>query len=145
MTTPDLLTIVRQRVGMTLAEIGVELPPYSDTFLLGYAKTVNYYLNGIGVATGVTVTTADITPEPTNIIGLLLASATAMWLVRDDLLGKLGNGELGLSFSSGATSITSTQATKSLETSANKLEEWHNFLLTVYLSGDPNSYNQRLA
>lgn len=144
MTTADVLTIVRQRVGMSLAEIGIDYPPYSDTFLLSYVKTANYHLNGIGVTTGVNVTTSDITPEPTDIIGLLIASTTAMWLIRDDMLNKLKDGELGISFSSGATSITSIQAAKSLETSADKIEDWHNLLLNVYLGGDPNSANLRL-
>jgi hypothetical protein len=132
---------------MAIAEIGGEQPPYSDRFLLTYAKSVNYHLNGIGVVTGVTVDelTVEITPEPTDIIGLLIASATAVWLVKDDMTDRLSKGELGVSFSSGATAITSTQAARSLAGEADKLAEWHNLLLNVYLSGDPSSYNQRLS
>ena len=85
-----------------------------------------------------------ITPVPADAIGLLLAYKASIIVLRGDLTKRVRLGELGVSFKSGATSITTTEATRSLGAGANKLADTFENLLTLYLSDDPNSILTRL-
>lgn len=139
MTTDEVLDVVKEKISQAVLEVGGASPMYPDDFLLKSVKTANFMLTVLGVTTGVTVSTTAITPDPTIVIGMLLASAAAASLIEGDVLSRLRNGELGLSFSSGATSISTNQAAINLKGSSENLRAWYNLLLTAYLSGDPNS------
>jgi hypothetical protein len=75
---------------------------------------------------------------------MLLASSAAAAIINDDVLNRLRNGELGLSFTSGATSISTNQAAINLKNSSQNLIMWKDLLLTAYLSGDPNAVLSRM-
>lgn len=139
MTTDEVLDVIKQKIGQAIQEIGGDSPIYPDDFLLKYIKTANFTLTVLGIHTGVNVSTTDITPEASIVIGMLLASSVAASVISDDVLIRLRNGELGLSFTSGATSISTNQAAINLKNSSEQLMLWRDLLLTAYLSGDPNS------
>ena len=141
MTTEEVLDVVKQRIGQAVAEIGGMAPTYSDDFLIRYIKSVNFELTVFGVITGVVVnsTTILITPDPSVDIGMLLAYGVAADLIGSDLLDRLRNGELGISFTSGASAISTNQAGLYLKQYANSLDRSYNGLLTAYLSRDPNT------
>jgi hypothetical protein len=147
-TTQELLEIVRQKIGQAVAEIGGENPQYLDSFLLRYVITANFVLKSMGVTTGVTSITPDsesITPSTLDDdVGLLLAVYTAASLVGDDLVNRLRAGELGLSFSTGISTITTNQAAITLKGSSNELKHEYRELLTQYFADDPNSTIERL-
>lgn len=141
MTTQDVLDVVRQKIGQAVAEIGGNSIAYPDDFLIGYVKSTNLELTVLGVVTGVDVstTTVLITPDPTVNIGMLLAYGAAASVIASDLIDRLRNGELGVSFTSGASSISTNQAGLFLKQSANALVSLYMSLLTVFLSRDPNA------
>jgi hypothetical protein len=146
MNTEDLLDVVRQKIGQAVQEINGEAPSYGDSFILRSVKTANFHLITLGVVTGVIVDTVNdiLLPDSFSIpIGMLLASAASASLIRDDLLSRLRRGELGLAFSTGATTISTNQAAISLQAQADNLDRWHELLFTAYLSGDPNGVIQR--
>ena len=146
MNTDDILEVVRQKIGLAVQEIGGEAPSYGDTFLLRSVRTVNFHLITLGVVTGVVVDTTNNTLVPNSVsipIGMLLASAASASLIRDDLISRLRRGELGIAFSTGATTISTNQAAISLQAQADNIDRWHELLLTAYLSGDPNGVIQR--
>jgi len=145
--TEEVLDVVRQKIGQATQEIGGEAPSYGDSFLLRSVKTVNFHLVTLGVQTGVVVDITNDTLVPNSVsipIGMLLSSAACASLIRDDLISKLRRGELGMAFSTGATTISTNQAAISLQAQADKLDRWHELLLTAYLSGDPNGVLQRI-
>jgi hypothetical protein len=145
--TSELLDIIRQRVGEVVAEIGGDNPKYLNETLLRYVKTANFVLASHGITTGLVIdpTLDVISPEPIDDAhGLLLAIYSASSLVADDLLYKLRIGELGLSFTTGATQITTNQAAITLKDSSKVLRNEFNRLITLYLSGDPNAVVERL-
>lgn len=146
MTTDEVLTILRQRVGEAVALIDGDTPRYVDSFLLGYVKTVNFKLGLFGIDTELTVDPEgeSISPDPTNVHGLLLAIGAASQLIGDDLVHRLNTGEMGLSFSTGATQITTNQAAITLRLSSNSVKKDFDLLLNAYLSGDPNDVIERL-
>jgi hypothetical protein len=146
-TQEELLLIVKQKVGQAVAVINGEEPTYLDEFLLKYVKTVNFILFSLGIDTELVIdhTAKTITPDPfDDELGLLLAYGVASNLVGDDLVNKLHKGELGLSFTTGVTQITTNQAAITLKTSANALTSQFDLLVAAYLSGDPNAVNERL-
>ena len=147
MDTDDILDVLRQKIGQVCQEINGEAPTYSELALLKYVKTINFNLITLGVVTGVTIDTVvnqTLIPNVVSIpIGMLLASGAAAGLIRDDLLNKLKRGELGIAFSTGATTISTNQAAISLNNAADILDDWHGLLLTAYLSGDPNGVIRR--
>lgn len=138
MTTEEVVHIVTQRIGQAVSELGGNAPVYSPDFILDYVKTQNWELQVMGVDTGVEVTTSLITPDAALAIGLLLAYGAAASIIRDDLLDRLKNGELGVSFTSGASSISTNQAGLHLKQSAQALDTLYNRVLTKYMSQDPN-------
>lgn len=144
MTTDEVLDVIKAKIGQAIQEVGGTSPMYPDDFLLRYIKNAKFHLDVLGVTTGVTVTTTAISPDPSTAIGMLLASAAASSIICDDVLSRLRNGELGLSFSSGATSISTNQAAINLKGFSDGLIMWHKLLLTAYLSGDPNSVLSRV-
>ena len=144
MTTEEVLGVIRQNIGQAIQEVQGECPIYLDEFLLKYVMTANFTLQVLGVVTGVSVSTTTISPDPSVAIGMLLASSASASIIGDDMLHRLRNGELGLSFSSGATSISTNQAAINLKGSAENLFTWRDLLLTAYLSGDPNAVLSRL-
>lgn len=145
MTTEEVLTVIEQKIGQAVGVIHGEPPLYSAEFLLTYVLTQNYELQTFGVTTGVTVHSGSISPDPSTAIGMLLAYGTAASLVGDDLVNRLKGGELGLSFSTGATSISTIQAAGILKNYAANLHRMYTLLLTAYLSGDPNSVLARIT
>jgi hypothetical protein len=145
MTTDEILTIIEQKIGQAVGSIHGEPPLYDTEFLLSYVKTQSFDLAVMGVVTGVTVFSGSISPDPTLPVGMLLAFGSAASLVSDDLINRLRGGELGLSFSSGATSISTIQAAGILRNFAANLERSYHLLLTAYLSGDPNAVLARIT
>jgi len=146
MVTEEVLDVVRQKIGQAVQEIGGEAPSYGDSFLLRSVKTANFHLVTLGVVTGVLVDVVNniLVPDGVSIpIGMLLASAASASLIRDDLISRLRRGELGIAFSTGATTISTNQAAISLQAQADNIDRWHELLLTAYLSGDPNGVIQR--
>lgn len=137
MTTEEVINLVNQKVGQAVSELGGNTPIYSPEFILDYLKTQNWELEVMGVVTGVEVTTSII-PDAATPIGLLLAYGAAASIIRDDLLDRLKNGELGISFTSGASAISTNQAGLYLKQSAHALDALYNKLLTQYMSKDPN-------
>jgi hypothetical protein len=146
-TKAEVIRIIEQRIGQAIGQIGCDSPGYLDEFLLEYVKTSNFLLESLGAETGVTVDPAaeTITPDPSDVIGLLLAYQSAATLIGDDLITRLKSGELGLSFSTGVTDISTNQAAITLRTSANKLISDYELLLTAYFAGDPNTVVERLT
>jgi hypothetical protein len=138
MTTDEVINLVKQKVGQAVSELGGNAPIYSPEFILDYIKTQNWELEVMGVVTGVEVTTSQIIPDAATSIGLLLAYGAAASIIRDDLLDRLKNGELGISFTSGASAISTNQAGLYLKQSATALDALYNKLLTQYMSKDPN-------
>ena len=141
MSIQDVLDVVRQKIGQAVVEIGGNSLAYPDDFLIGYVKSTNLELSVFGVITGVEVDSlaVTITPSPSVNIGMLLAYGAAASIVGSDLIDRLRNGELGVSFTSGASSISTNQAGLFLKQSANVLTSLYNSLLTAYLSRDPNA------
>ncbi len=141
MTTAELLTIVQQFVGEAAAVLGGEAETYTDSFILEYVKTMNFILIMSDITTGVTIdpVTETITPDPVDAIGVLLAMKAAASIIGGDLLKKVRLGELGISFKSGATSITTSEAAKKLSDFSNGLKMKADHLEVMYLSDDPNS------
>ena len=148
MTTSELTTLIRQLIGDAIAEVGGENPTFLTEFLLRYVVTSKYVITMLGVdASAITVTPASesITPDPfDDEIGLMLAFHAAASIVGDDLVNRLRSGEMGLSFSTGLTQITTNQAAITLKTSSGRLDKKFRMLLTKYLSGDPNTVVERL-
>jgi hypothetical protein len=144
-STEEVLAVIEQKIGQAVGIIHGEPPLYSPEFLLTYVLTQNYELTTLGVTTGVTVYSGSISPDPSTPIGMLLAYGAAAALVSDDLVNRLKGGELGLSFSTGATSISTIQAASTLKNFAAGLVRWKDILLTAYLSGDPNSVITRIT
>lgn len=146
MTTDDVLEVVRQGIGQAIEEIGCNTPTYPDDFLIRYVWKANLSLTVLGIVTNVTVdkTAVTITPDASTAIGMLLATFAAVSIIRDDILKRLRGGELGLSFTSGATSISTNQAAQYLKGAADSLENFAKLLMTSYLSGDPNTVDQRV-
>ena len=140
MTTDEVLEVVRQRIGQAVGEIGGNAPTYPDDFLIKYVKSTNFELLVYGVVTGVTVDTIAvlITPDPTHDIGMLLAYGASADIIGSDLLDRLRNGELGISFTSGASAISTNQAGSYLKQYASGLHSAYDDLLAAYLSRDPN-------
>lgn len=143
LTTDEVLAVVTQKIGQAISELGGNAPVYSREFILGYLKTINFELKVLGVNTAVTVGT-DISPDAALAIGMLLAYGAAASIIRSDLLDRVKNGELGVSFTSGASAISTNQAGLYLKQSASSLEGWYDRLLTAYLSGDPNAVITRV-
>jgi len=145
MTTAELLLIVQQFVGEAAAVLGGEAETYTDSFILEYVKTMNFMLIMSDITTSISVDplAETITPDPSDSIGMLLATKTAAGIIGGDLLKKVRLGELGISFKSGATSITTSEAAKKLNDIQNRLIVQADRLETMYLSDDPNSRFQR--
>ena len=146
MTLSVILNIIKQKIGQALAEIDGENPEILNSFLIEYLNTANITLTAFGVETGVTVDTDNdsLSSDPEDVIGLLLAFHAASNLIADDLVNRLKNGELGISFKTGASEITTNQAAITLKASARSVHTDYEMLLTAYLSGDPNSVIERL-
>ena len=147
MTLEEVLVVVRQKIGQAIADIDGEPPLYSDDFLTQYLKTSNFELTILGVETEVTVDSdaVTITPDPSTVIGMLLAYTAAVAIISDDLVYRLKNGELGLAFTSGATSINTNQAAGVLRDFSKMLTSRRDLLLSAYLSGDPNAVLSRIT
>lgn len=143
MTTEEVLDVIKQKISQAIQEVGGEIPLYPDDFLLKFVKTANFHLSVLGVETGVVVGSVSITPDPSTIMGMLLASEAAASLIDSDVLSRLKNGGLGVSFSSGATAISTNQAAINLKGSSDNIRTWHSLLLTAYLSKDLNSVSGR--
>jgi len=140
MSTEEVLDVVRLKIGQAVDEIGGNAPFYPDDFILRNIKTANFELISLGIETAVVINplAETITPDPELKIGMLLASGGASNIIKSDLLNRVKNGELGLSFSSGATSISTIQAAQQLKSVADDLGDWHSLLRSVFLSRDPN-------
>lgn len=138
MTTDEVLEVIREKIGQAVDEVNCNSPSYPDSFLLNYVKTANFSLTVLGISTGVTIASGAILPDPSIPIGMILAVKAAASVVKSDLINRVRNGELGLSFSSGASSISTIQAASTLRVVADGLFEEVRLLLTAYLSGDPN-------
>ena len=141
MTTAEVLVIMRQLIGEVAAVLEGEIEFYDDTTLLSHVKTADFLLKSAGVVTAVVVdpVAETITPAPADAVGLLLSYKAAVLVLRGDLTKRVRLGELGVSFKSGATSITTTEAVRSLNTGTNNLTTAFETLLTLFLSDDPNS------
>lgn len=144
LTTDEVLGVVNQKIGQAISELGGNAPVYSREFILSYLKTINFELKVLGISTAVEVSNSDISPDAALAIGMLLAYGAAASIIRSDLLDRVKNGELGVSFTSGASAISTNQAGLYLKQSATSLEGWYDRLLTAYLSGDPNSVLSRV-
>jgi len=141
MTTAEILAIVEQFIGQADAILGGEHGDYTDPFILDHLKTVNFMLKSSGIDTGVAVdpVAETITPAPTDKLGLLLAVKTATVIIKGDLIKKVRLGELGVSFKTGATSITTSDAAKRLTDFSDFLMRKSEMLETMFLSEDPNT------
>lgn len=147
MTLEEIFVIIRQRVGQAVADIGGEPPIYSDEFIVSYVKTANLELTVLGITTAVTVDDQAVTmsPDASTAIGMLLAYTAAVSIISDDMIYRLKNGELGLSFTSGATSINTNQAAGVLRDFAGTLVKRRDLLMSAYLSGDPSGVLSRIT
>jgi hypothetical protein len=141
-----ILKIIKQKIGQAVAEIECEDPEYINSFLMHYIETANTTLNAFGIVTGITVDVdaESISAEATDAIGLLLAFHAASSLIADDLVNRLKTGELGISFKTGASEITTNQAAITLRTSARSVHHDFELLKDAYLSDDPNSVITRM-
>ena len=145
MTTSQVLEVMKQKIGQAVGEVGGECPTYLDGFLIKYIETINWILVSMGLDEEVVVdaNAVSITPDPTNKVGLLLAYGAASNLISDDLAQKVKSGELGLSFSTATTEITTNQAAITLSGTSKKLWSDFNSLFTAYMSEDPNTIIER--
>lgn len=145
MTTSQVLEVMKQKIGQAVGEIDGECPTYLDSFLMKYIETINWILVSMGLDEEVAVdaVAVSITPDPSNKVGLLLAFGAASNLIADDLANKVKSGELGLSFSTATTEITTNQAAITLSGTSKKLWSDFNRLFTAYMSEDPNSILER--
>ncbi|MBU8920977.1 MAG: hypothetical protein KOO63_03870 [Bacteroidales bacterium] len=145
MTLAVIFKIIKQKIGQSLAEIDGEQQEMLNSFLIHYIETANSLLAAYGITTGVTVDTdaVSLSADPADAIGLLLAYQCASSLIADDLVNRLKNGELGISFKTGASEITTNQAAITLKASAHRINRDYETLLVAYLSGDPNSVIER--
>ena len=146
MTLAVILKIIKQKIGQALAEIDGEQQELLNSFLIHYIETANFLLTAYGITTGITVDTdaESLSAEPTIAVGLLLAYQCAASLIADDLVNRLKNGELGISFKTGASEITTNQAAITLKASAHRIHKDYEMLMVAYLSGDPHSVIERL-
>lgn len=93
---------------------------------------------------GLTVTgamdgTGEFTENPTEMEGMMIAYYVADHLLSGDLIAKLNDGELGVTFKSGSDLIDTKQAAKSFEKSASLFRDEFQTLLTIALTDGINA------
>lgn len=146
MTNDQFIKIVEQKIGQAVAEIDGENPHFLPDHIRSFTETADLYLESHGIDTGLTIVAdSGIAPDPfDNILGLMLAYVTAASMVDDDLVQKVRSGQMGLSFRTAVSEITTNQAAITLTSSAKRLRSDADRLILLYLSGDPNSRVVRL-
>jgi len=145
MTAEAVLRVIRQKIGEALATIHGEDPIYDDEVLLEYVETVNFELTALGINLELVVTPSALTiaPEPSVRFGMILATGAAANIVGDDVLKKLTSGELGISFRTATTEITTNQAAINLRGASDVLRDSYNKMVTAYLATDPDGVTLR--
>jgi hypothetical protein len=132
-----ILKEMRRRLGEVLVTLGEALPIYSDDFLLDYVAGAALHMNvmGFGDASySVNLVDNTITPEPSDMDGILLSAMAVMDLVNGDTLKKVIEGELGVRFKTGMEELSTTEASKEIRKAAQDLKMWFMRLKTHKLS-----------
>lgn len=130
MTSDTIIKEVRVRLGDVDGIIDSAALDYTDAYLFHYVDASNNFLNSTRVITATYVVSGTtISPEPSVLDGLLLASYSAYSLLSSDLSKKVRNGELGIRFKSGQDEISTVEAAKKIEETAN--EAYKNYRLLV--------------
>lgn len=115
MTTEDVLREIRVRLGDVDGILDEANVDYSDSYLLQHLMSAALHLEALSIVDTVYTVDTDISPEPSVIDGLLLASHSVMQLLGGDLSTKIRNGEYGIRFKSGQDEISTIEASKKIE------------------------------
>jgi len=118
-----VLKEIRRRLGGVDGIIDSDDIEHSDEFWFEYIDGAVNYLSATDIITATyLVSGTSISPEPTTMDGLLLASWSVWSYLSGDLNKKIRNGELGIRFRSGLDELSTVEAARKIETAAEKAE-----------------------
>ena len=146
MTTDLLLRRIRTLTG----NLDLEVSDLTDQEILDALQEAVVTLEGRGVLVEGTYTVESdieqsgygISPDPTQIDGNLLATRTAVDLLRAAYRGRLDRGELGISWSSGLEAESSISADKAYRAGIDSLEMELRELVAIRQSGTTGARSQ---
>lgn len=108
---------IRRRLGDLSGILGLKTPEYSDDALL---ETISGSLNDLIArkvfTTSYTISGSSITPEPSLLDGLIIATWSVNDLLTGDFVSKVRSGGLGVRFRSGQDEISTVEAAKKVVT-----------------------------
>jgi hypothetical protein len=120
-----VLAEMRRRLGEALVTIGADTPDYPVELLMDYVFGAALYLDAMGISPtvyAVVLSPPAITPEPSTIDGLLLATRACADLLAGDTAAKVRNGELGVRFRTGVDELSTVEAARMIKDAGGDLE-----------------------
>lgn len=137
MDSQGIIKAVRVRLDEVLDLVDTEL---EDEFILEYMEdSLNVLMATEIVTESYDMVDAIITPEPSLIDGLLVATHTVRTLLVSDIAKKVRDGSLGIRFRTGQDEISTVEASKQLSAVAEDISREFRRLVIAKLSKDPNN------
>lgn len=138
MTKAELFEDIRALLREAPVATTLEPHRYRDDELVQYVRAALRHLRSIGVPTTTQLDSgvgAELTPQPSEQVGHLIALRVAAQLLNGDMIKKLNDGELGLFFRAGPDIVDTRDAVKAFKGAATGLEQEFSRLLMIVLSG----------
>lgn len=137
MTIEGILKEIRRRLGDVDGLLDELTLDYSDDHIFEYIASAIDFLT-VTMPTDQFVYSfsgSSISPEAETVDGLLIASLAAKMIIKNDVLAKIKNGELGIRFKSGLDEISTIEAGKLIRESVSSIDDDYRMLVMAKLSG----------
>jgi hypothetical protein len=132
MDSVTILKEIRRRVGDVDGIIDSANQDASDEVWFEYVDSAVNFLDANSITTTTYVVSGtSISPEPTTLDGLMLASWSVYTYLLGDLARRVRNGELGIKFKTGQDEISTVEAAKKIESAAAQAEREFRHLVNM--------------
>ena len=143
MNSLQLIDEIRIRIGDLHEVLDAANVDYSTEYLF---KLITSALNSLVVTSVIeddtyTISGVTITPNPSTIDGLLLATKTVVLLLGGDLSASVRSGELGIRFRSGVDEISTIEAAKRIDSTYTRADaEFRGYIIAKIGSKTTGAY-----
>lgn len=138
MMKADLFEHVRTLLRDAQQDVGIDPPQvYTDDELILQVRSALRQIKALGVTTDAAMTTLGVlSPEPTDVLGVLLSLRMVATLLRGDMIQRVTSGQFGVLFRMGNDTIDTKTAAIQFKNTANDFEAEFRTLMTIVMSAD---------
>ena len=136
MTSEGILKEVRRRIGDVDGMLDELTLDFYDDFVFEYISSAVDHLDVSLITTAsYTVSGTTVSPDPSKIDGLLIASLAAKMILEGHVMSKVLSGSLGVRFTSGQDSISTVEAGKMITRYVETIGSYYRNMVMAKLAG----------